>query len=540
MRVPHYLTRTRTGFTFRITVPAALRPALGRVAFKRTLYTLDPLDAAQRALGLARRYAWAFGVIEAGAMAGRDEEALKAGLAHLYGDNGDRTKYTIKTPDGLEIQTDGSDVEHNRAAAMVEKLTALERAKSESAAAFDAEAYRRAVASINAPAPAGPAIESMIAQYYAEEGGDLSADTLDARQRATDRACAHPLLKGKAVDAITRADAAAWLAAVRNSVGAKSTAQHYGTHLKMIWKWIERKGVLNHGAGQAIWAGHFQITSKEKRRRKAAGGAWRPFTPDELQMLFAPENLAKGEKEHIRWGMIFGLYTGARVGEVAQIYLRDFVMEGGVRCLKITDESEGQQLKTDASRRLVPLHPDLIRLGLDDLITRRKAAGEPRLFDVALHHKAGVGSTISKGFTNFLKARGIVSRKVDDAAPAAEETTLKGRVGFHSFRKTVIQKLQGTRVAAERRRAFVGHEAEQGDTHELDYMRAWTARELKPLLTGLDWGKWLEFDALTPVLASGDPPGRAKVQRTPYAIRRAAERAAEEAKAKKRVDREKK
>ncbi len=90
MRVPHYLTRTRTGFTFRITVPAALRSALGRVAFKRTLYTLDPLDAAQRALDLARRYAWAFGAIEAGAMAG-DEEALKAGLAHLYGNDGDRT-----------------------------------------------------------------------------------------------------------------------------------------------------------------------------------------------------------------------------------------------------------------------------------------------------------------------------------------------------------------------------------------------------------------------------------------------------------------
>ena len=47
------------------------------------------------------------------------------------------------------------------------------------------------------------------------------------------------------------------------------------------------------------------------------------------------------------------------------------------------------------------------------------------------------------------------------------------RVGSHSLRKNVIPTLQGSKVAEERRRAYVGHEARDGgdDVYEAAYMR---------------------------------------------------------------------
>jgi hypothetical protein len=74
-----------------------------------------------------------------------------------------------------------------------------------------------------------------------------------------------------------------------------------------------------------------------------------------------------------------------------------------------------------------------------------------------------------------------------------------GTVGFHSLRKNMIQTLQGATLPAERRRAFVGHEAGE-DVHEADYMRAWTPRELSQCFPGIAWGKWLNFKGLMPLL----------------------------------------
>jgi hypothetical protein len=47
------------------------------------------------------------------------------------------------------------------------------------------------------------------------------------------------------------------------------------------------------------------------------------------------------------------------VGKIAQIYLRDIVQEGGICCINLTAESDGQSVKTERSKRLVPLHPDI-------------------------------------------------------------------------------------------------------------------------------------------------------------------------------------
>jgi hypothetical protein len=61
----------------------------------------------------------------------------------------------------------------------------------------------------------------------------------------------------------------------------------------------------------------------------------------------------------------------------------------------------------------------------------------------------------------------------------------KGKFGFHSLRKTVVQGLQSAGVTAELRAAYVGHELD--DEHHGAYSRAPTMRELLEAVKKLDW-----------------------------------------------------
>lgn len=44
--------------------------------------------------------------------------------------------------------------------------------------------------------------------------------------------------------------------------------------------------------------------------------------------------------------------------------LADFIEVDGIFCIYVTDEAEGQSVKSDIGIRTIPIHPKLIRLGL--------------------------------------------------------------------------------------------------------------------------------------------------------------------------------
>lgn len=153
-----------------------------------------------------------------------------------------------------------------------------------------------------------------------------------------------------------------------------------------------------------------------------------------------------------------------------------------------TADSDGKSLKRESGRRLVPIHTDLLRLGLWERVEALRERGAECLFpDMRIDGRAGAGNALSKCFSYYLCPLGIKPWRA------------AGIVGFHSLRKTVIQTLQGSDLSAERHRALVGHEAGE-DVHAGDYMRAWSAKELSAFFPGLTWGAWLDFDELRPLL----------------------------------------
>lgn len=361
---------------------------------------------------------------------------------------------------------------------------------------------RAALPAPTAPPTAAPrkpvqlTLRQAIQLYTEAESRGLKPNTWAQRRRAFESFAAS-VGEGVPVSAIGREAVGEWAHGMllagtsvqpgpkRQAGATKRTVGNMVSHLAQLFAFLGTRGKLS-GANPA--KGAVVFSKKEKAARRAEGFQWEAFDLVALQLIFKPDNLARVRTEHVRWAALIGLYTGARVSEIAQLYLADFAEEQGVPCMRITTDSDGQSLKTAASRRVVPIHPDLVQLGLLDRVDRLRREEKTRLFpEMRIDGRAGAGNSISKGFGFHLNRLGIRPRRST------------GTLGFHSLRKTVVQELQASGLPAERRRAFVGHEAGD-DVHQADYMRAWTAFELAELFPGLRWNRWLQLDSIRPLL----------------------------------------
>ena len=162
-----------------------------------------------------------------------------------------------------------------------------------------------------------------------------------------------------------------------------------------------------------------QVSKRAKEKR-------RPWTMTELNKLLAGPVHAKGQRpkggagEAAYWLPLLGLFTGARLEELAQMRPED-VREASytdaegkhVRAwvLDIADHGEGQEVKTASSRRTVPAHAELVRLGFIDFA--QAAKGRARLFHELRPDTMGAeAGNWGKWFGKYKRAQGVTDAKV--------------------------------------------------------------------------------------------------------------------------------
>jgi integrase len=88
---------------------------------------------------------------------------------------------------------------------------------------------------------------------------------------------------------------------------------------------------------------------------------------------FRPSNGAYGEA--VYWLPLLAYYTGARVEELAQLYVSDVKQEKGIHYLHITADKADKSVKNKGSVRKVPLHKHLVALGFIDYVSQQPADG---------------------------------------------------------------------------------------------------------------------------------------------------------------------
>lgn len=176
----------------------------------------------------------------------------------------------------------------------------------------------------------------------------------------------------------------------------------------------------------------FRKTRKDSEAKSA-------YSNSDLKRLFGTEihTHKKYKHPHYYWLPLLGVYSGARLNELCQLYKQDIFKQDDIWVIRIDDKLEGQRLKNNSSRRTIPIHDKLLELGFIDYV---KSIQHERIFPVLKHERDGYGTAASKWFGRFKKSLGF-ERGYD----------------FHSFRHTVATQLKNRNVSPVIAAELLGH-----------------------------------------------------------------------------------
>jgi len=114
---------------------------------------------------------------------------------------------------------------------------------------------------------------------------------------------------------------------------------------------------------------------------EAAQDQRKPFTKAELIKIITrlnpnryPPDTYFGTLERERfWIILLAIFQGMRENEICQLFIKDIVQVDGVPCINITaDNTTAQRTKNAPSRRVIPIHPALLKLGLLEFANRNR------------------------------------------------------------------------------------------------------------------------------------------------------------------------
>lgn len=243
---------------------------------------------------------------------------------------------------------------------------------------------------------------------------------------------------------------------------AKRTASKYWETFKELAKFIKQKKYT------AIDITDDCVGIKfSKKDGKAA--QWRKFIDNDLQNIFNGHIYQAEKKPQSRnhdyhfWLPLLAAYAGGRINELCQLLLTDIKQYQDIYYIHITDEDEegrkvdGKNVKSDAGKRKVPIHKNLIELGFIDFIKQpRSGEFENMVFTTGLQNHDGKkwGKNASNWFNGY---EGRDGYKQTCGISGNDKKV------FHSFRKSFAANLIN-HTNVERLAQLIGHEQEYATT----------------------------------------------------------------------------
>ena len=140
------------------------------------------------------------------------------------------------------------------------------------------------------------------------------------------------------------------------------------SHVSTIMAWCEANSLLPNNVARGVKVDQGKGFKEPTRTA---------FSGDDLKRIFGTPLFADPATYGTRqWALLVALYTGARSSsEIARIKLTDIYQEQGVWVFNLEDASKNLR-----SKRLVPIHNALIKLGLLRYVEKLRRTGAVRLF----------------------------------------------------------------------------------------------------------------------------------------------------------------
>ncbi|MDQ4420062.1 site-specific integrase [Sphingobium sp. DEHP117] len=219
-------------------------------------------------------------------------------------------------------------------------------------------------------------------------------------------------------------------------VQPKTINDGYLIHIAAVFNWARREQWIAASPFEGLQV-HDPVSDLDRRD---------PFTVDQLNKLFAsapwdaPWNPERKQGGGAFWVPLLCLYHGLRNGEAGGLRVEDIDEEDGVTVLHVREYGQ-RKLKTRESRRTLPVHPELIRLGFLEYVQHRREAGAFLLFPEGVVNDRGqVAAKLGERFSARVKAMDFDGRKL----------------GMHSFRHGFEDRLRAAELPERTALALAG------------------------------------------------------------------------------------
>jgi integrase len=248
------------------------------------------------------------------------------------------------------------------------------------------------------------------------------------------------------------------------------TQQNIMTYIIAFFSWCNKPEIklLDNNVAKGLQIKDESNVKPEERKKI--------FEPDDLEkILKGLKTLSPNDKNTPSkyWITLIGMFHGMRLNEICQLYISDIIQVNNIPCIDINKYStaKDKSLKNKSSRRLIPIHSTVLKLGFLDYCEEIRNAGHERLFpELTYTNYSGYSRKISRWFNDKFKKKILGSWDKKD---------------FHSFRGNVATFLAEGNAEKFYKMALLGH-AQEGMTEEV-YTTA-RAPKLKEELEKLDYG----------------------------------------------------
>ena len=231
-----------------------------------------------------------------------------------------------------------------------------------------------------------------------------------------------------------------------------------------INKYLGRVGLVfkygvNHGFMETNYAEGKRVKDQGKAKDKR-----RVFTLAELSTMFNQTKIYSTPytgtmKQDIFWACLIACFSGMRLGEICQLEPSDIRKENDIWVFDINDNRALKSCKTSGSKRLVPIHSELLALGIIEFVKGRQS--QSWLFKWDYNPMQGWSYRSSKDINNFIKSTAGIKEQ-----------------SIHCFRHSVADVLMKNRsVSKDVQEEILGH-AHEGQSYGR-YGKGFSIEEIK-------------------------------------------------------------
>lgn len=201
----------------------------------------------------------------------------------------------------------------------------------------------------------GASIEDLIDRYQVRHADRLSRKTM-YEYGQMQRKFAAWLKSGKgtgkvSLNSVGRPEISSFIDALKSDgVTLQTIQKKYLAALNGLFEFAQTAG--EYPKGDLPTKNHKIYTRRDQKRSKAKSG-WKPFSNDDLSLIFNAENLLALDKPCDYLLPLLGLYTGGRLSELCQLKPANIRQIKGIWAIDINEDDDDQSVKTVAGIRII-------------------------------------------------------------------------------------------------------------------------------------------------------------------------------------------